>query len=276
VIAVHGSDVFVVSRNRVARVIGHAALRRAREVITCSRDFATRVVALGASPAATTVIPYGVDVLRFAPDGSASQWLTARLGVQADRPVLVAMGRLVHKKGFAVLLAAMPAIISRCPDAVLVIAGVGELCSELAGYSRALHVDDHVLFVGHVPWQETQHYLTGATVVVVPSIVDHAGNVDGLPNVLLEAMACGCAIVASDVAGIPDVVVDGVNGVLVPAQDSNTLAEAIIGLVTSPERRTRLAVNARQTAVSELSWPSIAPRVVRVLSTAAEGKVHEA
>jgi len=265
-IAVHGSDVFMVSKNRLAGLVGRLALTRARAVIPCSQDFADKVIAFGAPVASTTAIPYGVDTERFRPDRSARQWLEAELGISGERPVLVAMGRLVHKKGFAVLLAAMPALLSRYPDTLLIVAGSGELDRSLQDFSRSLGVAEHVMFVGHVPWDQTRLYLAGATAVVVPSVVDHAGNVDGLPNVLLEAMACGSAIVASKVGGIPDVVADGANGILVPPGQPDALAAAIADLLANPVERARLGANARATACIELEWASIASRVADVLS----------
>jgi glycosyltransferase involved in cell wall biosynthesis len=97
-----------------------------------------------------------------------------------------------------------------------------------------------------------------ADVVVVPSVVDSAGNVDGLPNTLLEALAAGRAVVASRVAGIPDVVVDGQNGLLVPEKDPTALAAALRRLVEEPKTRARLGDAARRTAVERLSWAAAA------------------
>ena len=100
--------------------------------------------------------------------------------------------------------------------------------------------------------------LAAADIAVVPSVVDRAGNVDGLPNSLLEALAAGLPVVATRVAGITDVVEDGVNGLLVPEKDPGALAAALRQLADSPEQRIRLATEARQTAVSRLSWEAAA------------------
>jgi glycosyltransferase involved in cell wall biosynthesis len=85
-------------------------------------------------------------------------------------------------------------------------------------------------------------------------VVDRAGNVDGLPNVLLEALAAGRAVVATRVAGIPDVVRDGENGLLVPERDPEALAKALARLRGEPELRCRLAAAARRTAEETLTW----------------------
>jgi glycosyltransferase involved in cell wall biosynthesis len=108
-----------------------------------------------------------------------------------------------------------------------------------------------------------------ADVFVVPSVLDEAGNVDGLPNVLLESMASGCAIVASSVAGIPDVIRDGENGLLVPQRDERALAEAICTLLDDLSLRQRLGDAARATAVGRLSWIHTGERVARILRACA-------
>lgn len=102
--------------------------------------------------------------------------------------------------------------------------------------------------------------LAAADVVAIPSVVDAAGNVDGLPNALLEALAAGKAVVASRVAGIPDVVEDGRNGLLVPEKDAPALAAAVDRLRREPETRRRLGEDARRGAERALSWDAAARR----------------
>ena len=94
--------------------------------------------------------------------------------------------------------------------------------------------------------------------MVVPSVVDRAGNVDGLPNVLLEAMAAGRAVIASRVAGIPDVVTDGVDGILVEEKDVAGLAAALARLAGDPALRQRLGASARAMVTRRLSWDQAA------------------
>ena len=122
-----------------------------------------------------------------------------------------------------------------------------------------------VVFAGHIPWDQTDRTLPLADVLVVPSILDQAGNVDGLPNVVLEAMAAGCAIVATDVAGIPQVIHDGRTGLLVPEQDPPALAAAICRLLEDKALRRHLGEGARAAAVGSLSWRTIAERTASVL-----------
>lgn len=119
--------------------------------------------------------------------------------------------------------------------------------------------------VGYVPWDQTPAYLKAADVFVVPSIQDEAGNVDGLPTVLLEAMAAGCAIVASRIAGTPEVICDGENGLLVSPRDEAALAEKICLLLGDEKLRQQLGEAARQTVAARYRWVQIAERVATIL-----------
>jgi glycosyltransferase involved in cell wall biosynthesis len=116
--------------------------------------------------------------------------------------IILTAGRLVGKKGFVYLLRALPKILASIPQARLVIAGEGPERPLLEGVSKDLGVDDRVSLVGNVPWTQVPAYLFLSDIFVVPSIHDSSGNLDGLPNVILEAMAAGRPIVATPIGGI--------------------------------------------------------------------------
>lgn len=106
-----------------------------------------------------------------------------------------------------------------------------------------------------------------ADILAVPSVEAH-GNVDGLPNVLLESMASGNAIVASRIAGVPDVIRDEVNGLLVEPGDASAIASALDELLQSPKERRELGSAARRDAEAELNWQAVTGRHADVLSNA--------
>jgi glycosyltransferase involved in cell wall biosynthesis len=253
VISLHGSDVFVAERLAPARWMARRALRRAGAVTACSADLHRRALALGAPARRTHTVPYGVDVEAFAPREAAPE-VRRRLGVAEDAFLVLGLGRLVEKKGFSYLVEAA----ARTGGVEVVIAGEGDLRGALTEQARALHAP--VRLVGALDRETMAGALSEADVVVVPSVVDRAGNVDGLPNALLEALASGRPVVASRVAGIPDVVEDGVNGVLVPERDAGALAQALRRLAREPETRERLGREARRQAMERLSWEAAARR----------------
>ena len=247
VISLHGSDVFLAERLWPARVLARAAFAAAGAVSACSTELAGRAERLGADPSRTHVVPYGVDVAAFAPR-AADPALRARFAIPQDALLVVGVGRLVEKKGFRFLVEAA----ARVRGVHLLLVGDGDLRGGLEAEARRLGAP--VTFAGALEREEVQCVLAAADVVAVPSVVDSAGNVDGLPNVLLEALASGRPVVASAVAGIPDVVESGVNGVLVEPADPAALAAAIEALARDPETRVRLGRAARERAARALGW----------------------
>jgi glycosyltransferase involved in cell wall biosynthesis len=251
VMSLHGSDVFVAERLLPARLLARRALRRAGAVTACSSDLRARALRLGAPASRSRVVPYGVDALAFSP-AVRTDGLRARLGVPEDALFVLGLGRLVEKKGFRHLLEA----VARVPGAHVAIAGEGDLAGELRAQAQAVRAA--ASFPGALDRGAVAAALAAADVVAVPSVVDRAGNVDGLPNALLEALAAGRAVVASRVAGIPDVVEDGANGLLVPPADPAALAGALRRLQEEPDTRRRLGEEARRRAQALLSWDAAA------------------
>jgi len=251
VVSLHGSDVFLAERLLPARALARRALARAGAVTACSAELHARAVALGSRPGRTRTVPYGVDILAFSPERKAPGF-RQRLDVPEGDLLVVAFGRLVEKKGFATLVEAA----ARTPGVRVVIAGIGDLRPELL--ARIRETGAPLRLVGSLDRGSMANALAAADIVAIPSVVDRAGNVDGLPNTLLEALAAGRPVVASRVAGIPDVVEHDVNGLLVPPGDPAALAGALDRLVREKATRERLARAARETAVRRLTWEEAA------------------
>jgi glycosyltransferase involved in cell wall biosynthesis len=251
VVSLHGSDVFVAERLWPARALARRAMRRAGAVTACSADLLTRALRLGAPPARSRVVPYGVDLGAFSPAVRAAG-TRARLGVPEPAFLVLGLGRLVEKKGFRYLIEAA----ARLEGVHVAIAGEGDLRSALQEQARRAGVAAH--FPGALDREAIAAAIAAADVVAVPSVVDHAGNVDGLPNALLEALAAGKPVVASRVAGIPDVVEHGRNGLLVAEKDVAALAAALERLRREPETRRTLGAEARRRAEEQLSWEASA------------------
>jgi len=219
-----------------------------------------------------SVVPYGVDAELYSPSSQSAQTMRDRWAIPESGPVVMAMGRLVYKKGFSTLLRAVPRVLVQHARARFVVAGEGDLRAELEAEAESLGIREQVLFTGHIPWDQTPATLAMADVFVVPSIQDQAGNVDGLPNVLLESMAAGRATVASRVAGIPEVIEDGQDGLLVPQKDVPALAEAICALLSNPDLRARLGSAARHKIAGRLTWTHTGERIAAILQSCV-GKV---
>jgi glycosyltransferase involved in cell wall biosynthesis len=161
------------------------------------------------------------------------------------RARILGIGRLVEKKGFTDLVQACARLAAQGRAVDCRIIGAGALEADLRAQAARLGVHGSVVFLGPRPQSEIVREMAQASVCVAPCVRGSDGNRDGLPTVLLEAMALGTPCVATPVTGIPEVVHDGITGLLVPEHDPDALAVAIGRLLDDGELRCRLARNAR-------------------------------
>jgi glycosyltransferase involved in cell wall biosynthesis len=257
VVSLHGSDVYVAETLSPARRAAGYVFRRAGAVTACSADLARRAIRLGADPGSIEVVPYGVDIDRFRPQAGAREATRARLGVGPAGLLVCAAGRLVRKKGFEYLVDAI-GLITPQPPIVLAIAGEGDLRSELEERARKIGVAERVRFLGNLSQDEVGAHFAAADIVAVPSVRDDSGNVDGLPNVVLEALAAGAPLVTTAAGGIGAVVEHGRTGMIVPERDSSALAGAIATLSSDPTARTRLGDAGRRLVAERYGWAAAA------------------
>jgi colanic acid/amylovoran biosynthesis glycosyltransferase len=238
-----GGDVYALSDPVSAR-LKRAVLRRAGAVTAMNADMTARLVAQGAPAQATYVMPMGADVELVRAAAAGERRVPGRI---------LFAGRLVEKKGLAVLLDALRRVGT--PGWSLEVVGDGPLRRRLEAASAGLPVT----FRGALPRAELARAYGHSEVVVVPSVAAASGDQDGLPVALLEAMAAGCAVVASRIAGIDAAVVDGDSGLLVPPGDAGALAAALDGLLADPDRRAKLGV-AASTRAEEFSVAAVGAR----------------
>jgi glycosyltransferase involved in cell wall biosynthesis len=163
----------------------------------------------------------------------------------ASAPTLVAVGRLVEKKGFADLIDAVAVLYSRGIVLPTRIAGAGPVGDALRRQIVESGLENVVELVGPLTQTSTHDLIAEGTIFAAPAVVAADGDRDGLPTVLLEAMALGTPVVATAVTGIPEAVVDGETGLLVPDRDPFALADAIQRLLDDAALRTRLSRAAR-------------------------------
>jgi glycosyltransferase involved in cell wall biosynthesis len=262
VVSLHGSDVSVSERVGPLGRAARWAFARADAVTAPSDDLIERARRLGAREP-LELVQYGADVTALAAAPGAADELRARLGLAPDRIVVLGVGRFIPVKGFSSLIDAFARAQAVRPELHLVLVGDGDLREALRARADTSGVSDHVTFPGAAVRGEIPAYFAAAQMVVVPSV--HAGGlVDGLPNVALEAMAAGRALIATRVGGLPQLVRDGETGVLVDEQDPAGLADAIVSLANDPARGARLGEQARQEMRDRRSWDAVARRFVAV------------
>ncbi len=259
VVSLHGSDVYLAETFAPARRAARVVFERAGAVTACSTDLARRAIALGADPATIEVVPYGVDAGRFRPQPERRAAIRAALGVADDALLGFTAGRLVRKKGFEHLIDAW-ARVETSPPAILAIAGDGDLRDELRERARAAGVADRVKFLGNLSQDDVGAHLGAADVVVIPSIRDDSGNVDGLPNIVLEALSAGAPVVATTAGGIGTVVDHERTGLVVPERRPDAIAEAVQRLAGDPALRSSLGEAARRMVETRFGWGHTAER----------------
>lgn len=223
------------------------AAQRASAVLTLTERLRRLAIENGADPSRVHVIPSGVRGLGYS---SPCDDPFPRLG----RPRVLFVGRLAFQKGVITLVEAA-AHLRRDADVVLVGDGPDRAAAERR--VAELGLQDRVRFTGFLAHARIPAVLRHGDVLVLPSAYEELGSV------LLEAMRAGLPIVASDTGGIPEVVSDGVTGVLCPPGDAQAFAHAIDGLLGDPARRERLGAAGRERA-GDFAWERLAPRVLAV------------
>lgn len=182
---------------------------------------------------------HGVDVRDFHPSD----------GDRRPRPMLLAVGQLKEKKGFRYLLEACRILSDRGIEYDCEIVGDGPLRSELLSAVDALDLDARVSLIGSLPHEAVVRRYAEAAVFVLPCVTAPDGDRDGIPNVILEAMAMALPVVSTLHSGIPEAVDDGETGFLVPPADPDALADALARLLENPELRSRLGQAGRRSVV---------------------------
>jgi colanic acid/amylovoran biosynthesis glycosyltransferase len=246
-----GGDVYALS-DPVSGRLKRAVLKRAGAVTAMNSDMTARLIAQGAPPEATYVQPMGADL---------DAVRAAAAGVERVPGRIVFAGRLVEKKGLAVLLEALRRVTT--PGWSLEVIGDGPLRAPLTKQAEGLPVT----FRGALPRTELAKSYAAGEVAVVPSVPAASGDQDGLPVSLIEAMAIGCAVVGSRIAGIDAAIVDGESGLLVPPGDVDALAAALDTLLADPDRRAKLGAAAHARA-DEYSIASVGARYRNFLRSA--------
>ncbi len=253
VVTAHAGDVFPLNK-LVFRMMSMFSLDSVA-VITVNSAFTKSAVAkITKKP--IRVIPMGVDLGLFS-SSSASAASAIRKKYLVRGNLLLFVGRLAEKKGVAYLVSAMAVVIKKFPDAKLVIVGDGPEKPSLQQQAQRLNLSGSVVFAGSVPNNELPAYYRAADAFILPSIVAKSGDTEGLGVVLLEAIAAGTPVIASDVGGIPDIVVHNKTGLLVGQKSPQELAAAISKLLGSSRLRKRLSSAARA-RISFFSWGKVA------------------
>jgi glycosyltransferase involved in cell wall biosynthesis len=256
-----GSDDPAVVRASRMAAVKMAILRQVDRFVATSTALAGIVREAMGDDTRLSLIPNGVDVSRFAPLSKAErraskESLCAETGWDPDAPIVAFVGSVEKRKGLDVLVAAWEAVVARYGDARLLI--IGPILREHVSFRMDLEADLELRNLKGSVWfadfvETPERHLGACDAFAFPS------RKEGLPNALIEAQAVGLPCVAADIPGITsDVIEEGQTGLVVPQEDPRALAEALIALLSDPERRNAMGMRARARAMTRFSIERVA------------------
>jgi len=250
----HGYDVSMMVREPTWKA-AYLRYNAADGVITMSQASRERLVELGLDPDKLNVVPYGVDV-------------AAEPVIREEHHVIrcVAVGRMVAKKAPILTLDAFRRAVEACPRLRLDYVGAGELFPAVRQFVRAFSLGDRVTLHGGQPNEVVQSFMRRADIFLQHSMTDpETGDEEGLPVGILEAMANALPVVSTRHAGIPEAVLDGSTGYLVPEGDSLGMAECLVALARNPDLRHRMGEAGWRRAKEHFPWEKERAELLRIL-----------
>jgi len=240
------------TRMRLYLALDSVLLRRADQVVAVSEARRTAMVRTGCPPARLVTIHNAVEIPQMGQVGVSQ--VRHELGLPSDGPVLAVVGRLSPEKGQGYFVDAMAEVSRAVPGVRGLIVGEGPEEGRLRGRVAALGMQNVIHFLGYR--RDMDRIYPGIDVLVLPSLSE------GLPNVVLEAMAHGRPVIGTRVGGVPEVVDDGVTGLVVAPQDASALARAMLTLLRDPARCAAMGRAARERINRNFSPGARAERIL--------------
>ena len=236
IVSFHGADVMVDMNKPAYRSTTRQMLDAVKLVLVRSESLRRAVIHLGCDEKKIEVQRTGIPLEEF-PFRERIFPLRSRGGEWR----FIQAGRLIEKKGLPVTLRAFASFLRQYPNATLTIAGEGPLLGELQGLTRELKIDNHVSFTGFISQEHLRDIFYASHIFLHPSETGPDGNQEGIPNSMLEAMASGLPVFATQHGGIPEAIESGVSGVLVAERDHEELAWALLNAVEDRHFLSRIA-----------------------------------
>jgi len=234
-----GHDVSRVLANRHSRYFIKRTFGQLSGIFAVSLYLVEKLYQAGLNHPNTHVLPSGVDTSLFKPGDK-------------DPNMLLSVGRFVPKKNPLLTVRAMARVLKNFPEARLEMIGDGPLLQPSMNLAKELGICKKITFLGVQQHQVVRQKLANASIFVQHSVMDKNGNTEGLPSAIQESMSSGAAVIATNHAGIPEIISSGFNGLLVAENDLDAYVDNICNLLADQSLCSELAANARQTALEKL------------------------
>ena len=233
IVSFHGADVIVDMHKPAYREATLQMLESVKLILVRSESLRRTLIDLGCDPKRIEIQRTGIPLQEFP--------FRERIVPANGEWRFVQAGRLIEKKGLPVTLRAFEVFVRQYPNATLTIAGDGPLLRELETLARELKIAERVSFTGFVSQERLREIYYRSHIFLHPSQIGRDGNQEGIPNSMLEAMATGLPVFATEHGGIPEAIEHGVSGVLVPERDEFALVETLLDAVQDPGFLARIA-----------------------------------
>ncbi len=225
--------------------------------IPVARSTALKLIKYGAHPSKLVPIYNGVELKIFSGDNDDTQLSFLPINLSQPSLLIGYFAELIPRKGHKYLIKAFPKVLREFPNAILILTGKGPEINNLKQLANALDIKNSIIFTGRIKYRNLYRLLKRIDIFVFPSLSEIC------PLAILEAMAAGKPIVATNVGGIPEIVKHNVNGILVPPKDPEKLADAIKELARNPEKARMMGEKSRELAEEKFSLDKIASIITR-------------
>ena len=253
VLTVHSAGLFLLRRIPAGKRFARHILKHTDALYIVSENNHRMLEDLVKRPVKATIAPMGIHTDYYRLDSDPVE-LKQKLNLPQEGPVVLFVGKLSRIKGVKYLLQAWPDILKQFSTATLVIVGSGPEEDSLKEQARNLGETNRILFVGQKNQEEVRDYLHDCDAVVIPSIQDSNGQVEGFPVVMLEALASGKPVVGTRLGGIPECIGDGENGFTVEPENPGALAEGIVKIL---QRGPETFSDNAMASVNRFDWQTI-------------------
>ena len=259
VVHAHAGDVYLLQKLALGKRIAGFVVEHSSLVFADGSHVRDTLDGLLGKPSGAVLQPMGVhcDVFRQ----SAMSSCEKPIGHDFQDGFLLFVGRFVEKKGVTFLLRAMHQIVKGRANMGLYLVGSGPEEEKLRSETERLGIQSNVRFLGQQPHRKVIEYLHACRLAVVPSIIDSRGETEGMPTVVVEAMAAGVLVVGSQVDGIPDVIRHGENGWLCPEKDENALAATILEALADSDSQSVIEASEQRSRLYD--WEEVAKNYIK-------------
>ena len=244
---IHGEEVYLSKRYHTVFALKWI-VNNAKKTITNSSATKDSCLEAGLKGDNIQVIPFGVDTNFFKP---------LKLLKNENVFQILSVGYLIERKGFEYLIRGTKEVLKKYDNVKLKIIGSGPLEGKLKNIINELELENEVEIIKNVSDEELLHLYNSSDLFVLPSIIDSEGNTEGLGVVLLEAMACGIPVIASNVGGITDIIINNETGLLINQKDSQDIARKIIFTIENKPEMKKIVKNGLNTVELNFSWERV-------------------